>query len=170
MTWSTCLLNRVKQQLCDKRKIGSLNLVLIEPGAETAVWSLFCSYYNAGSGKKNSSKNNRFREWPHWPDQGWGQRQLLEFHPQRKYCKQTLKKWKAPVIPWGSRSTGGHSEEASEAAHRGHIDQIWAKVSKGKAHPVMLFVTFLHPFFMFSSLMDTERSLLLWGVLIQEKK
>lgn len=53
---------------------------------------------------------------PHWSDQGWGQRQLPELHPQRKYCKQSLKKGKAPVevIPWASRSTGGLPEEASE--------------------------------------------------------
>lgn len=50
--WSPCLLNRVKQQLCDKRKIGPLNLALIGAGAETVAWSLFCNYYNEEGGRQ----------------------------------------------------------------------------------------------------------------------
>lgn len=45
-----------------------------------------------------------------------GAKTATELHPQRKYCKQSLKKWKAPkeLIPWACRITGGLPEGAPE--------------------------------------------------------
>lgn len=51
--------------------------------------------------------------------------------------------------------------KAPAAAYTGRTERIWAKVSEGEAPSVVLSVIFLHPYLLFRSVMDTERSLLL---------
>lgn len=95
------------------------------------------------------------------------ERRLFELHPLRKYCKQATSHqdfWSEihQLLPESTEVEEDIRRKAPEAAYTG---RYWSDMGQGEqgGSPVCgaVFVIFLHQYLIFSSITDTERSLLL---------